>query len=103
MATRCLLREGCFSILSPGQQQRLGFVRILRAKPHVALLDESSSCLDEAGEEQLYSLLVQERHVVSIGHRTSLLKHHKQVLQLRNGGAHLMTAAAYTDQFLQAT
>ncbi|KAJ9436723.1 putative ABC transporter ATP-binding protein [Diplonema papillatum] len=92
------------TILSPGQQQRLGFVRLLRAKPHVALLDESSSCLDEAGEEQLYSLLSKSgTSYISIGHRTSLLKHHKQVLLLRNGAAHLMSAAAYREQFLQAT
>lgn len=38
------------SVLSLGEQQRLAFARLLLAKPSLALLDESTSALDDANE-----------------------------------------------------
>lgn len=38
------------SVLSLGEQQRLAFARLLLSKPKLALLDESTSALDEANE-----------------------------------------------------
>lgn len=38
------------SVLSLGEQQRLAFARLLLSKPQLALLDESTSALDEANE-----------------------------------------------------
>ncbi|KAK8527710.1 hypothetical protein V6N12_054913 [Hibiscus sabdariffa] len=42
------------SVLSLGEQQRLAFARLLLSKPKLALLDESTSALDEANEAHLY-------------------------------------------------
>lgn len=38
------------SVLSIGEQQRLAFARLLLSKPNLALMDESTSALDEANE-----------------------------------------------------
>jgi len=43
------------SVLSLGEQQRLAFARLLLSKPQLALLDESTSALDEANEVMLGS------------------------------------------------
>ena len=46
--------------LSPGEQQRLGFGRILLRDPSVIFLDEATSALDEGMEHAMYDL-VRER------------------------------------------
>lgn len=38
------------SVLSLGEQQRLAFARLLISKPRLALMDESTSALDEENE-----------------------------------------------------
>ena len=43
--------------LSPGEQQRLGFARILIGRPKVVFLDEATSAVDEGLEHMLYELL----------------------------------------------
>lgn len=71
------------NILSIGEQQRLAFARVLLTKPSYAMLDEATSALDVANEESLYEQLVAtETTLVSVGHRSTILKYHKQVLLL---------------------
>lgn len=71
------------SVLSLGEQQRLAFARLLLAKPRLALLDESTSALDMDNEAHLYSQLQSAGITfISIGHRSSLIKFHQQILQL---------------------
>ena len=41
-------------MLSPGEQQRIAFARILLTKPKVVFLDEATSALDEGLEYMLY-------------------------------------------------
>lgn len=75
--------------LSLGEQQRLAFGRLLLAAPRVAFLDEATSAMDEGLEDALYRLLRQRlphTTLVSVGHRSSLLVHHDQQLQLQAGG-----------------
>ena len=71
--------------LSPGQAQRIGFVRILLARPDVIFLDEATSALDEANEKLMYALLathLPDSVVMSIGHRSSLLEFHHKTIQV---------------------
>ena len=74
-------------LLSVGEQQRLAFARVLLQRPRYAILDEASSALDIANEEHLYrQLLASGITVVSVGHRPSLLKFHRHVLELIGDG-----------------
>lgn len=74
-------------ILSLGEQQRLAFGRLLLVAPRYAILDESTSALDSANEELLYGLLAESGTTfISVGHRTSLERFHRKVLQLTGNG-----------------
>lgn len=70
------------SVLSLGEQQRLAFARLLLSRPQLALMDESTSALDENNEISLYTA-IQEVGVtfISVGHRSSLRRFHKNILQ----------------------
>ncbi len=75
--------------LSPGEQQRLGFARILVVRPKVVFLDEATSALDEGLELSLYNLLREELPdmiIVSVGHRSSLRRMHDELLELDADG-----------------
>ncbi|MBV9314997.1 MAG: ABC transporter ATP-binding protein/permease [Pseudonocardia sp.] len=75
--------------LSPGERQRLGFGRILLARPHVAFLDEATSALDEGMEYALYRLVRAELPdctLVSVGHRSTLEPLHTSQLELLGSG-----------------
>ena len=45
------------AILSPGELQRVAFIRILLTKPEVVFLDETTSALDEPTEYLLYKTI----------------------------------------------
>ncbi|WP_373740229.1 ABC transporter ATP-binding protein/permease [Neisseria sp.] len=73
------------SKLSPGELQRVAFVRALLARPKIILLDEATSALDEPTEAQLYTLLrrsLPEAVIVSIGHRSTLDAFHNRIVQV---------------------
>ncbi len=75
--------------LSPGEQQRLGFARVLLVRPRVVFLDEATSALDEGLEHTLYTLLreeLPETVVVSVGHRSTLNRFHAERLELLGDG-----------------
>jgi vitamin B12/bleomycin/antimicrobial peptide transport system ATP-binding/permease protein len=66
--------------LSPGEQQRVAFVRVLLTRPEVVFLDEATSALDPATEEALYELVLQElpdAAIISIAHRAVVAKYHQ--------------------------
>jgi vitamin B12/bleomycin/antimicrobial peptide transport system ATP-binding/permease protein len=65
--------------LSPGEQQRLAFVRVFLNRPQWLFLDEASSAMDGEAEEALYAALPRELPgvtVVSIAHRETLARFH---------------------------
>jgi len=76
-------------VLSPGEQQRIAFARVLLAEPKAVFLDESTSALDEGQEYALYKALraaLPDCIVVSVSHRRSLEQHHDRRLELLGGG-----------------
>ncbi len=76
-------------ILSLGEQQRLAFARILVHRPRWLFLDEATSALDEPAEEDLYRLIAGRlpgTAVISVGHRSSLLRYHRGCLRLLGDG-----------------
>jgi putative ATP-binding cassette transporter len=65
--------------LSPGEQQRLAFVRALLHRPNVLFLDEATSALDAETEKELYELIIEElpeSAIISIAHRASVASYH---------------------------
>jgi len=76
-------------VLSPGEQQRIAFARILLTKPQAVFLDESTSALDEGLELMLYRLVrtqLPDTILVSVSHRSTVEQHHTQELQLLGDG-----------------
>lgn len=76
-------------ILSPGEQQRLQFARVLLHRPDWVFLDEVSSALDAHAEKELYGRLAAElpgTTRVSIGHRASLQHYHDVEWMVVNEG-----------------
>ena len=71
--------------LSGGEQQRVGFARVLLVRPDIVFLDEATSALDEAAEAALYRLLREaawQPTIVSVGHHGTLKRFHEVVVDL---------------------
>jgi putative ATP-binding cassette transporter len=83
--------------LSGGEQQRLGFARVLLVRPSIVFLDEATSALDEAAETTLYRLLRDADWgptIVSVGHHGTLKRFHETIVDL---GPYPVPAAAAGD------
>jgi putative ATP-binding cassette transporter len=77
-------------ILSGGEQQRLAMARALLHRPDFLFLDEATSALDEDGEAMVYEALLTQlpdSAVISIAHRSTLVKYHDQILELHKAAA----------------
>ncbi|WAC57941.1 ABC transporter ATP-binding protein/permease [Gordonia sp. SL306] len=82
--------EDWSKVLSPGEQQRVAFARILLTRPEVVFMDEATSAVDEGLEYSLYSLIraeLPETILVSVSHRSTTDQHHTNVLELTGGGS----------------
>ena len=76
-------------VLSPGEQQRIAFARILLTKPKVVFLDEGTSALDEGLEFMCYQLVrteLPDTILVSVTHRATVEQHHTHELELLGEG-----------------
>lgn len=81
------VEEDWARVLSGGEQQRLGFARLLLARTPFVVLDEASSALDLDSEAHLYGALVTANlAVISVGHRPSLVPFHQRRLRLDGQG-----------------
>jgi vitamin B12/bleomycin/antimicrobial peptide transport system ATP-binding/permease protein len=85
-------------VLSGGEQQRVGFVRLLLHKPDIVIMDESTSALDPEGQAKLFERLSErmpETAVISVGHRLELEAFHDRKLNLvrHEEGAQLVAGA----------
>jgi vitamin B12/bleomycin/antimicrobial peptide transport system ATP-binding/permease protein len=74
-------------VLSPGEQQRLAFARVLLRRPNFVILDEATSALDVPSERNLYTLLQSLGCTyVSVGHRPTIFPFHQKVLEIGEQG-----------------
>ena len=74
--------------LSPGEQQRLAFARVLLHKPDWLFMDEATSALDEATEQEMYRLLnehLPHSTFVSIAHRPNVAAFHTRQITIAPG------------------
>lgn len=76
-------------MLSVGEMQRLSFARCLLHRPAVAIMDESTSALDEELQARCMALCKEAGiDCVSVAHRESLLQHHDVAVVLDGEGGH---------------
>jgi putative ATP-binding cassette transporter len=81
--------EDWAKVLSPGEQQRIAFARILLTKPKVVFCDEATSAVDEGVEFICYNLVrteLPDTILVSVSHRSSVEQHHTHELELLGEG-----------------
>ena len=89
LASRLTEVQDWSKVLSPGEQQRIAFARVLLQKPRIIFLDESTAAIDEGQEFALYRQLrsrLPDSIVVSVTHRGTVEQHHGHHLRLFHDG-----------------
>jgi vitamin B12/bleomycin/antimicrobial peptide transport system ATP-binding/permease protein len=69
--------------LTPGEQQRLGFARMLLHRPNWIFIEEATDALDTEGEDDMMNLLIRElpgATVLTIGYHATLEAFHQRAL-----------------------
>ncbi len=98
--------------LSGGQRQRIAIARAFLTNPRILILDDSTSAIDSATEDQIQRAMrrvLQGRTTLLITHRLSQIRWADRILVLRSGklvaqGTHeqlLQTSSAYRRIFAQ--
>lgn len=78
--------------LSPGEAQRLSFVRLFFHSPPFAMLDEATSQVSQEMETLLYNTCNQLGiGLLSIGHRDSIRQFHQTILHISGNGGWTFT------------
>lgn len=73
------------TVLSGGEQQRVGFARVLINRPSVLLLDEAVNTLEESDARELYAVLAERLPatiVISVGGSAALAGVHRRTIAL---------------------
>ncbi len=84
-------------MMSPGEMQRLSFVRLFYHRSPFAFLDEATSQVSMDMEHKLYRLCATYGiTLVSVGHRQSLLEYHDMELRLDGKGGWQMIQLTQT-------
>jgi ABC-type uncharacterized transport system fused permease/ATPase subunit len=77
------------TILSGGEKQKLQIARVLYNKPKLALLDESTSAVDELLETYIYKLLVLNNITfITVSHHTNIKLYHQKNLKIEQNGSY---------------
>ena len=87
------------AVLSPGEQQRIHFARVLLHEPDWVFLDEATSALDEASEASMYQALRQccpATTVVNVSHRSTLRDWHDKSWTIGGPAQHDVVAPEAT-------
>ena len=77
--------------LSSGEQQRIALARALLMRPDWLFLDESTTAVDEKLEAELYARLARrlpKTTIMSIGHRSAVVRLHQRHLEMCPEGDH---------------
>ena len=70
-------------VLSPGELQRVSYVRVLYHRPKLVFLDEATSSVSEQVEALFYNQLIANNITfVTCSHQSSLIKYHELVLEI---------------------
>ena len=83
-------------VLSPGEQQRLAFVRVLLRRPALLVMDEATSALDAGNAALAYDTVLEtlpNMTMISVVHDDALEAYHTHLLHLADGIARPATAA----------
>ncbi len=103
--TRCGLRrliprideeEKWDKVLSGGEQQRIGFARLLVLRPDIVIMDEATAALDVASQDSMMELFRDELAqvtLISVGHRAELEEYHDRRLTLHRIAARVEMAS----------
>uniref|UniRef100_A0A0K0EFB9 ABC transporter domain-containing protein n=1 Tax=Strongyloides stercoralis TaxID=6248 RepID=A0A0K0EFB9_STRER len=82
-----LLPNDFINTLTPGEIQRLVFIRAIIKNPKLIILDESTNSIDSETERIMYDIMKKHNiQYISIGHRDSLIKYHNKCLTLELDG-----------------
>ena len=98
--------------LSGGQRQRIAIARAFLTDPRILILDDSTSAIDSATEDQIQQAMrhiLEGRTTLLITHRLAQIRRADWILLLKNGalisqGTHeelLTTSLAYRQIFAQ--
>ena len=74
-------------ILSGGQKQKIAILRAILQEPDVLFLDESTSALDQEGEQKCYESILKylpDATIISVGHRATIERYHYSKIILKN-------------------
>jgi len=80
-------------VLTAGEQQRLGFARLLLHRPRFIFLQEATDALDASGADDMMALLIRElpdSALITIGFHSALIPFHRRVLELERCGDQLV-------------
>ena len=83
-------------ILSGGEQQRIGFARLLVMRPDIVIMDEATAALDVASQDTMMELFRDElghATLLSVGHRAELEDYHDRKLTLHRLASRVEMAA----------
>jgi ABC-type uncharacterized transport system fused permease/ATPase subunit len=86
------------NLLSPGELQRLSFIRLLfrlslneRVRINMIFLDEITSSVDNKMEMKMYNYLIKQNFtLISVGHRETLRQYHQIELKLQENGNYII-------------